>query len=74
MDDFAAEMRRRLQAAREAVRAAVESGDDDGAAVRLAGLELLVGMARQRGLDVDPSVLAAIGGAAGRPGEGRAGR
>lgn len=74
MDDFAAEMRRRLRAAREAVRAAVESGDEDRAAVRLAGLELLVRMARQRGVDVDPSVLAAIGGAADQPGEGRAGR
>jgi hypothetical protein len=72
--DFAAEMRRRLQAAREAIRMAAESGDEDRAAVHLAELELLVGMARQRGVDVDPSVLPAIGGTAGRPGEGRAGR
>jgi hypothetical protein len=72
--DFAAEMRRRLQAAREAVRVAAESGDQDQAAVRLAGLELLVRIARQHGIDADPPVPPVNGGAAGRPGEGRADR
>jgi hypothetical protein len=66
MGGFAAEMQRRLDRAREAVRVARESGDEYGAATHLAELELLVRMAREHGLEVAPSVLAAID-AAGQP-------
>lgn len=74
MGDFAAEMRRRLQAAQEAARMAGESGDEYRAAAHLAELELLVRIAGQHGVGVDPSVLSAIAGAADQPGDKRAGR
>lgn len=72
--DFAAEVRRRLDRASEAVRAAGEADDEYGVATHLAELEGLVRIADQHGLTVGPSILSAIGDAADQPREGRAGR
>jgi len=70
MGDFAAEMGRRLDQAREALRVAGESGDDYGVVTHLAELEELLRVAGRHGLKADPSVMSAVRDAAHRRGEG----
>lgn len=54
--EFAAELRRRIDQAREAIRVAGERGDPHGLETHLAELEELVRVARRHGLTVDLTV------------------
>lgn len=54
MGDFAGGVRRRVHEAREALRAAEESGDQHSVQILTADLEEMLRLAQEHGITVDP--------------------